>query len=420
MPYQRLLALTVLLNVTVACRALLRGDWRIDDGSALDALSALALINVAVAVGVRQQPFLNALYALVGRGSSAWPLRLRWALSKVHHVGGIHAGAAIAGTIWLIAFTIAAFVARHRNPEAVTAATLLLCAALVAIVVTIIVCAAPVVRVWAHNLFEMSHRWGGWTAIVVFAALTVHLALEQRGGQSAAAAIATDWHAGVLGLVALWVAWPWFRLRRVPISVERPSSHVAIVELDYGVRPPSPAGVGISRSPLGEWHAFATIATPDRPGYRLVVSRAGDWTGRFIDDPPSHVWVRGVPVVAPLAMAALLYRRLVYVATGSGISPLLGHIIADPVPGRLVWSTREPRRTYGDAFVDEVDAAQPDAVIWDTTEFGKPDLTALALDAVSSFDAEGVVVVSNKATTFRLVQDLERRGIPAFGPIWDS
>ena len=186
------------------------------------------------------------------------------------------------------------------------------------------------------------------------------------------------------------------------------------------MRPLSPAGVGISRSPLGEWHAFATITSPGRPGYRLVVSRAGDWTGRFIDDPPSHVWVRGVPVVAPLAMAALLYRRLVYVATGSGIGPLLGHILADPVPGRLVWSTREPRRTYGDAFVDEVDAAQPDAVAWDTTALGKPDLTALAIDAVRSFGAEGVVVVGNKATTFRLVHDLERRGIPASGPIWDS
>jgi hypothetical protein len=31
-----------------------------------------------------------------------------------------------------------------------------------------------------------------------------------------------------------------------------------------------------------------------------------------------------------------------------------------------------------------------------------------------------VIIVSNKATTLRLVDDLERRGIPAFGPIWDS
>jgi hypothetical protein len=59
-------------------------------------------------------------------------------------------------------------------------------------------------------------------------------------------------------------------------------------------------------------------------------------------------------------------------------------------------------------------------VIWDTTTHGKPDLLNLALDAYEDFAAEAVFVVSNKSTTLGLVHDLERRGIPAFGPIWDS
>jgi ferredoxin-NADP reductase len=121
-----------------------------------------------------------------------------------------------------------------------------------------------------------------------------------------------------------------------------------------------------------------------------------------------------------MAMASLLYDRIAYVVTGSGIGPLLGQILANRVPGQLVWSTRTPRETYGDDLVDEVEAAQPNAVIWNTTAQGKPDLEALALDAVRDFDAEAVFVVSNKPTTLRLVADLEARGIPAFGPIWDS
>jgi hypothetical protein len=44
----------------------------------------------------------------------------------------------------------------------------------------------------------------------------------------------------------------------------------------------------------------------------------------------------------------------------------------------------------------------------------------LALGAVREFEADAVFVVSNKPTTTRLVGELERRGIPAFGPIWDS
>lgn len=268
----------------------------------------------------------------------------------------------------------------------------------------------------AHNVFEQTHRWGGWTAIAVFWALTIHLALHGRGTTSPVVAITTDWHVWVLAVLTASVAWPWLRLRRVPITVTRPSSHAAIVHLDYGVRPQCASGVGISLSPLREWHAFATVTTPGQPGYRLRISRAGDWTGRFIDDPPSHVWVRGVPVAAPMAKVAPMYKRVVYLVTGSGIGPCLGQILADRVPGRLVWSTRDPRRTYGDALVNEVERVQPDAVIWDTTKHGKPDL---ALSARAEFHAEAVFIVSKKAATLRLVQQLERRGIPAFGPIWD-
>jgi hypothetical protein len=95
-------------------------------------------------------------------------------------------------------------------------------------------------------------------------------------------------------------------------------------------------------------------------------------------------------------------------------------LLADRVPARLVWSAREPRRTYGDALIDEVERLQPHAVIWNTTSRGQPDLVQLALDACADFDAEAVIVVSNKPTTVRLVHQLERRGMPAFGPIWDS
>ena len=106
--------------------------------------------------------------------------------------------------------------------------------------------------------------------------------------------------------------------------------------------------------------------------------------------------------------------------TGSGIGPILGQILANRVPAR--WCGRPAIRgaTYGDALVDEVAAVQPDAVIWDTTERGKPDLAGARPRACRDFGAEAVFVVSNKATTLRLVDELERRGIPAFGPIWDS
>jgi hypothetical protein len=407
MPYHRLIAAVLAINAALLAYHLDRGDWRVADGSALTALSALTLVNLAAAVVIRQQNVLNVLFGLAGRGSRAWPLWLRWSISKVHHVGGIHAGGALAGTAWLAAFTAVATVARAQHPEAVSLATLVLAYCVVALALLVVVCAAPPVRARAHNVFELSHRFAGWSSIGLFWALTL-------------VAHAPAWQVGVLALVTACIVSPWLRLRRVPVTVERPSSHAAIASLNYGVTPAFASAVGISRSPLREWHAFATVATPGRSGFRLLVSRAGDWTGRFIDDPPSHLWVRGTPVVAPMAKVAGLYERVVYVVTGSGIGPCLGQILAARVPAQLVWSTRDPRATYGDALVDEVLSAQPDAVIWDTTRDGKPDLVRLAREAVRDFDAEAVFVVSNKPMTLSLVHAMEHLGIPAFGPIWDS
>lgn len=420
MHYYRLILLVGLINLAVFWYHQDRGDWLIDDGSALSALATLTLLNFAAAVVIRQQHVLNVLFGLAGRGSPSWPLWIRWTVSKVHHIGGIHVGAALAGTAWLCAFTCAATIARLQEPAGVSLTTVILAYCLAALAVLVVVCAAPAVRSRAHNVFEITHRFGGWTAVAVFWALTVHLALVQRGDASVLGALASSWEVWVLALVTACIASPWLRLRRVPVTVERPSAHAVVVGFDYGVTPAIASAVGISRNPLREWHAFATVTTPGRPGYRLLISRAGDWTGRFIDDPPSHVWVRGIPTAAPMAKVAALYKRVIYVVTGSGIGPCLGQILAARVPAKLVWSTRNPRATYGDALVDEVEAAQPDAVIWDTTRLGKPGLLKLAYDACRDFDAEAVFVVSNKTTTWRVVHGIERLGIPAFGPIWDS
>jgi hypothetical protein len=154
-------------------------------------------------------------------------------------------------------------------------------------------------------------------------------------------------------------------------------------------------------------------------GYRMVVSRPCDWTSAFVDQPPTHVWVRGIPTMG-VANVRKLFTKVVLVATGSGIGPMLGHLLDTSVPSRLVWITKNPRRTYGDQLIDEIEAAQPDATIWDTDERGKPDVLRLAYTAYLESGAEAVVCIANKAVTGQVVHGLESRGIPAFGPIWDS
>ncbi len=420
MHYFRLIAVVLLVNVAVLLSHLDEGDWAVDDGSAATAMSNLAVVNITVAVVFRQQHVVNALYALASRLPRSWPKRVRWTASKVHHIGGVHVGAATAGTLWLVGSTVVLVVARGRDATAVPLSTLVLSVLLVGLTVVIVACAVPVVRTRWHNVFETTHRLGGWTAVILFWALTVDVVVRHRVDETVAQAVATDWRTLLLGLVTVIIVLPWTRLRRVPVSVERPSSHAVILTFDYGVTPPVAAIIGLSLNPLREWHSFAAIPTPGRTGYRLLVSRVGDWTGAFIDDPPSHVWVKGFVTESPLTRVEALFPRVVVVATGSGIGPILSQILARRVPSRLVWSTRSPRATYGDALVDEIMAAQPDALIWDTTVQGRADVVQLTERACREFDADAVFVVSNKKTTWRVVHAMERLGVPSIGPIFDS
>lgn len=358
------------------------------------AVSDLVAANVALAVLIRQQHVINLLFRLATAAPTTWPLKVRWNLGKVYHFGGLHVGAAVCATAW---FAVHAWVL--SDPLAWT---------VLALLVGMVVLALPDLRARHHDLFERVHRFGGWTVLALF---TVHSAAQPGFVGST-----SSW---LLLLVVASVALPWSRLRRVPVRIVRPSRHVALVSFDHGVTPFAGSSTAVSRNPLLEWHSFANVPTPGRTGFRLTISRAGDWTGSLIDDLPTHLWVKGVPT-AGVGNIDKLFTRVVWVATGSGIGPCLPHLLSRGTPSRLVWSTRDPRATYGDDLVDEIMAVQPDAVVWDTHRDGKPDLVALALRAHREFRAEAVICISNKKTTWHVVEELEARGVPAFGAIWDS
>ncbi len=292
------------------------------------------------------------------------------------------------------------------------ACTMLFTIIVAQLAVLLAICAVSMPRFRAkhHDAFELVKRFGGWASIAL---LWPQTALLVDGPLLAAPEV---W---ALAAVTFSVALPWLRLRKVPVELVVPSNHVALARFDYGVTPFAGSSTAISRSPLREWHSFANVPTPGESGFRLTISRAGDWTGRLIDDRPSHVWVKGIPT-AGVANIEVLFKKVVYIATGSGIGPCLPHLLAQKVPAKLVWATRDPRKTYGDALIDEILAKHPDALIWDTHKSGKPDMVALAYRALVETDAEAVICISNKQLTWNVVSGLESRGIPAYGAIWDS
>lgn len=404
-PYNRLIWAVCLLN------GLVLGEILASEHATTATAFLGAGANITVAALIRQQLVINALFWLASRARPHLPLRLRWALAKVYSFGGIHVGAAISASVWYVAFLVIVF----SGPES---PLLSITAVLAAMILGAMLCTSlPGVRARHHNGFELTHRLGGWTLLLIFWVQAI--ALSPFDERSLAEVLLVPSPLWMLALTTASIVAPWLRLRRVAVHVITPSAHVAIAEFDYGVTPFAGSSTALSRNPLREWHSFANVPSPERTGFRLTISRAGDWTARFIDDPPRHIWVKGIPT-AGVGNVDQMFRSVLWVATGSGIGPCLPHLLARTAPAKLLWATRDPRRTYGDELITEIRAAVPDALIWDSQENGKPDLLALAHEYAIASGVEAVICISNQRTTWSVVEGLEQRGVPAFGAIWDS
>jgi len=413
MEYRRLAALVALVNLTVFALGLRDGHWFAHGHYMLRAIADMALINLSLGILIRQQRVINALFWLATRIPTSWPLWIRWGAGKVFHFGGLHSGGTVAGTIWF-GFLLYAMIWNRANGAALPSdLTLGLSATMVALMILMVISALGPIRARFHNAFEKIHRFVGWTVLGLFWAQTISITQDTGGELLHSPAF---W---MLCLITLSILSPWLSLKRVDVEIVKPSNHAVIARFDYGDTPFPGSSNAISHTPFGEYHSFANIPSPDRSGYRLAISRAGDWTGRFIDTPPKRVWVKGI-TTSGVARIEVLFTKVVYVGTGSGIGPILPHLLAGEVPNRLIWSTRSPRRTYGDALVDEIKAHTDEPLIWDTDAQGKPNLSALALQAVRDSGAEAVIVISNQKLTRKVVHDMESLGIPAYGAIWDS
>ena len=413
MEYRRLAFALAAVNIYIFAIGLRDERWLSDGAFLLGPIADMALINLSVGILIPQQRVVNALFWLATRIPVSWPLWIRWGAGKVFHFGGLHSGGTVTGTIWF-AFLLFAMVSNRQSGSPLPSdLTLGLSAAMVGLMLVLIGTAIGPVRARFHNAFEKIHRFVGWTVLGLFWAQTASISGDMGHTLTETPAF---W---MLCLITLSIVSPWLTLKKVDVDISKPSDHAVLARFDYGDTPFPGSSNAISHTPFGEYHSFANIPAPGENGYRLAISRAGDWTGAFIDTPPKKVWVKGI-TTSGVARIEVLFKKVVYVGTGSGIGPILPHLLAKNVPTRLIWSTRSPRKTYGDALIDEIKAHTEKPLIWDTDKDGKPNLSALALQAVRDSGAEAVIVIANQKLTRKVVFDMESLGIPAYGAIWDS
>ncbi len=418
MHYHRIFTLVALINLCVLGYGIFKGQWWSTEAINLPIISNIVLINFSIGILVRQHYLINLFFKIATSIPHSVSIKIRRFFGKVYHFGGFHSGSNVSGTVWFALLVGSLTYAYHHQISNVSFRLISTTYFLLALLIGIVIMALPAIRAKFHNQFEKTHRFGGWTALLLFWLQTIFFIADQSS-LSLATALLQSPSFWLLSLITFSIALPWLRLKKVAVDMVNPSSHVVLANFDYGVTPFAGSSTAISRNPLVEWHSFANVPTPDKDGFRLTISRAGDWTGQLIDDLPSHLWVKGIPT-AGVGNIDQLFKRVIWVATGSGIGPCIPHLLSQNTPSLLIWATRSPRKTYGDALVDEILAVQPNAIIWNTDTHGKPDMVKLAYKAYQDFNAEAVICISNKKLTWKVVYGMESRNIPAYGAIWDS
>jgi hypothetical protein len=381
----------------------------------------IAIIGILVAVLVRNELFLNALYFALVKSfhSPRVPISIKNRVtSGLLHIGGIHAGCGVAGLMWLaVALADALAGTPDRRPWTV----LSLVGALLVQLSGLCVLAIPTVRRKHHNLFEYSHRLLGWSALLTLWAFVlgeITRTTDLAGGQPLFHSASRSPEFWLTVVITGLILAPWLTVRKVRVHCQVPSPAVVEIAFPGGSRAGSFGR--ISRHALSDWHSFALVSTGRlATSHTMLISRAGDFTNELLNTPPSTLYVRRVSYPG-LPYCLSMYRRSIIIASGAGMAPYVS-MLSDLPDGRhrLIWIGRSFRECFGDELCNTI-FQFPDLLLVDTASSGRPNLVSLAVDNYRSFGADAVFIGSNPQGTRQILSGCHALGIPAFGPSWDS
>lgn len=383
-------------------------------------IATLSIGNLFLAVLVRNELIVHLLYRLAVGISRIAPSGKYYINTAVHYIGGVHAAAATWSCFWLI-------IDLYRQLTTSNNLVLLTTGSWLAILLLgMILTAMPRFRERFHNSFEKIHRYAGWTCLAL---LIFYLTLSQL--------LATDNQITplenllnpiflMLILIIFSIFLPWLTVEKFDsFSISCPSPNVAFLTL------PGKADVGtfarISTN-LVEWHSFSVAGTSfdrqtGRSQIQLIIGASGDWTKNLIEkvqtgDLPKRLWVRKVK--PPGFMFSInAYSRVVVVATGAGIAPVIPHLIENKHKLYILWIGNNHQLTYGKKMWSLI-SSHPRLKIYDTGELGRPNAGDLAIQMAREFRAQAVFCVSNRSLTKTVVSACLAKKIPAYGASWDS
>lgn len=416
--YRGLMAVVIIVNLSVLVPCIIF-KWTVQ--APLTATAA----NILAAVLLRQGDVINATFTLVAKVPVTIPLSIRKLLGDLHHFGGVHIGCAISALLWYLTFVVLDTfrdldLRVHGSMtiwlyiDIITAWLFLL--AILAICIT----ALPHCRVHFHNTFEHTHRFGGWTALIV---LWVHAGIATLTSSNTSPLYFQPaiW---MLAATTCLIILPWLRIRRVPITAVKLSAHS--IQITYPFTDMAyTSTMRFSTSPLKEWHGFASIPASSTTS-TIIIAAAGDWTKSIIANPPTHLWLRHPPTRNFLTLAPL-FNSLLLVATGAGIAPMLS-LLTSPALHRMrlqgrkvkvMWCAAEPWAPHWEFVMDAIRGVDGAPRIFDSKK-GRVDMGFEAAAMACEEGVEAVMVVGNARVTANVVDGCGSAGIKAYGAVFDS
>ncbi|KAG5220854.1 three-domain protein [Salix suchowensis] len=100
--YRRLFGIVFIVNMAILIATLVQGE-----PNAMQ-LGQIVIGNIFCSVLMRQEHVINAFFAVFTAVPPSWPMAIRRVCARVYGIGGIHSGAAVSGTVWLIVFAVQA------------------------------------------------------------------------------------------------------------------------------------------------------------------------------------------------------------------------------------------------------------------------------------------------------------------------
>nr|KYP53304.1 hypothetical protein KK1_024679 [Cajanus cajan] len=320
--------------------------------------------NILALTLCRSEAFLRVIFWLAVKtlGRPCVSLGIKTATTSfLQSVGGIHSGCGVSSIAWLVYSSVLTL----RNKDKTSPEIIVVAFTILSLLLLSSLAAFPLLRHLHHNVFERTHRFAGWMALILlwlFILLSLSYEPNSHTYDFTMSKVVKKQEWWFTLAITIIIIIPWLSVRKVKVSVSAPSNHASIIKFEGGVQ----AGLlgRISPSPLSEWHAFGIISDGKKE-HMMLAGAVGDYTKSLI--------------------------------------------------------TKDIELNFGKEIRELVNKYPKEKVIvHDTAICGRPNVAEMSVNAAIRWNVEVVIVTSNPEGSRDVLRACKRANIPAFGPIWDS